>query len=119
MLDDEKVIVDLLRLVIEDLGHLVLGARDPGEIPASTRPDLVISDLMPAKGYGREPAKKWIDQLRARFGKAPILIVTAHGAALVEPDALGADAILGKPFEVESLLAEVNALLAPAGSTRR
>ena len=42
---------------------------------------------------------------------APLFIVTAHAPAVAEPDILGANAILAKPFDVETLLAKVDELL--------
>ena len=115
VLDDDKVIVELLRTVLADAGHFPVGARSLDGLPADTTADLVLSDLIPVQAYRREVAKQWIERLRRRFGGAPIVIVTAHGAALAEPDALGADGIVVKPFDVEALLAEIDARLSAAG----
>ena len=77
----------------------------------------MISDLIPLKAYGRLVALDWISTLRERFGPVPILVVTAHTAALREPDGLGVDGTIGKPFDVEALLAKVKGLLAAGGPT--
>ena len=115
VLDDDEVIVELLRTVLADAGHVPVAARSLDGLPAETRADLVLTDLIPVQGYRREVAKHWIDGLRRRFGGAPIVIVTAHGAALAEPDALGADGIVVKPFDVEALVAEIDERLSAAG----
>jgi DNA-binding response OmpR family regulator len=38
--------------------------------------------------------------------------MTAHADAVAEADMLGADAVMGKPFDVEALLAKLDELLA-------
>ena len=49
--------------------------------------------------------------LRARFADSPLLVVTAHADAVGEADALGANAIIAKPFDVDVLLARLDELL--------
>ena len=115
VLDDDQVIVELLRTVLADAGHVPLAARGLDGLPANTAADLVLTDLIPVQGYRREVAKNWIDGLRKRFGGAPIVILTAHGAALAESDVLGADGIMVKPFDIEALLAEIEERLSAAG----
>src|SRR5688572_25734920 len=111
VLDDDQVILDLLRTVLTDAGHTTLVAPHFDAIPFGATADLVIIDLIPLKAYRRDAALEWISSVRSRFSGAPLLVVTAHGPAVVESDMLGADAILGKPFDVEMLLAKVDELL--------
>lgn len=110
VLDDDRVMVDLLRMVIEEAGHTALTASHIDDIPAQVRADLVVSDLMPLTSYRAEPARRWIRDLRARFA-APVVVVTAHAAAAAEPDKLGADAVIPKPFDVEALMATIDGLV--------
>jgi DNA-binding response OmpR family regulator len=72
----------------------------------------VITDLVPLKAYRRELALEWVTLLRARFANSPVVIVTAHADAVAEADMLGANAIIGKPFDVDVLLAKLDDLLA-------
>ncbi len=117
VLDDDPIVLELLRTVLEDAGYASISGARLDDVPAAARPDLVISDLIPLKAYGRRVALDWISTLRERFGPVPILVVTAHAAALREPDGLGVDAILGKPFDIEALLAKVKELLAVGGQS--
>jgi DNA-binding response OmpR family regulator len=110
ILDDDRVMVDLLRTVIEDEGHRVLAAADLEEVPRDAIADLVLSDLLPLTDYRPEPARQWVRALRTRFA-APVVVVTAHAEALDEPDRLGADAVVAKPFDIDALSATVRLLL--------
>jgi DNA-binding response OmpR family regulator len=111
VLDDDQVILDLLRTVLTDAGHTTLVASRFDAIPVGATADLVIIDLIPLKHYRRDAALEWVLSVRSRFSGAPLFVVTAHAPAVAEPDMLGADAILAKPFDVEMLLAKVDELL--------
>jgi DNA-binding response OmpR family regulator len=111
VLDDDRVILDVLRTVLRDAGYDIVIASGLQAIPPDTRADIVITDLVPVKAYHRESALDWIGSLRTRFGDAPLLVVTAHADAVAEPDMLGANAIIAKPFDVEALLAKLDELL--------
>jgi DNA-binding NtrC family response regulator len=103
VIDDDQIIVDLLKMVVEDAGHAAIIANAPDRIPNSLSPDLIITDLVPLKAYDAAAARRWIAELRGRFPTAPIVVVTAHGEALEEADHLAADAVLEKPFDVDRL----------------
>jgi CheY-like chemotaxis protein len=111
VLDDDPIVLELLRTVLDDAGYASICGTSLDEVPAGAQADLVISDLVPVKAYSRETALAWIARLRERFGPAPIVIITAHIAALRERDALGADGVVGKPFDVDALLEQIAKLL--------
>ena len=110
VLDDDQVILDLLETVLAEAGYETLVYPGLSAIPEETGADLVITDLVPLKAYRRESALEWVSSLRARFA-APLVVVTAHADAVAEPDLLGANAIIAKPFDVDVLLAKLNELL--------
>jgi len=112
VLDDDQVILDLLQTVLADAGYDAVVAPGLQAIPANTDADIVITDLVPLKSYRRDSALDWVTSLRSRFGGSPVLIVTAHADAVAEPDMLGANAIISKPFDVDVLLAKLDELLA-------
>lgn len=112
VLDDDRITLDLLRAVLADAGHQPIAGSKLGDLPEGEAADLVITDLIPLKAYSREAAIPWIAGLRARFPGTPVIIVTAHAAALAEPDRLGADQLIVKPFDVEVLLAKIDEVLA-------
>jgi DNA-binding response OmpR family regulator len=108
VLDDDQIILELLRTVLSDAGYDPILATGPSAIPASARADLVITDLVPLKAYQREAAVDWVASLRERFSGARVFVLTAHRDAAAEADMLGADALITKPFDVDALLAKID-----------
>jgi two-component system, OmpR family, alkaline phosphatase synthesis response regulator PhoP len=119
VVDDERHIVDLLRLYLEKEGFGVVAAAD-GEAALTLHdrhlPDLVILDLMLPKLDGFEVCR----ELRRR-GETPILMLTARSDdidAIVGLE-LGADDYVTKPFNPRALVARVKAILRRSGAVSR
>jgi DNA-binding response OmpR family regulator len=119
VIDDDPVILQLLRVNFEMEGFVVLtaaGGEEGIERTRADRPDVVVSDVMMPRMSGIELVAK----LRAdpATEDVPILLLTAKaqqtdiGAGL---DA-GADDYVTKPFEPLDLVDRVNRLLSRSGS---
>ncbi len=111
VIDDERNIVDLVRLYLDKEGFAVLAAHDgPSglEMYARHAPDLVILDLM-------LPGLDGFEVCRAirRKGTTPILMLTARtdDVDAVVGLELGADDYVTKPFNPRILVARVKAIL--------
>jgi DNA-binding response OmpR family regulator len=119
VVDDERNIVDLLRLYLEKEGFAVIAASDGEEGLALHRrhaPDLVILDLMLPKIDGFEVCR----EIR-RQGDTPVLMLTARADdidAIVGLE-LGADDYVTKPFNPRALVARVKAILRRTDVTNR
>ena len=119
VVDDERNIVDLLRLYLEKEGFAVIAAGDGEEALALHRrhdPDLVILDLMLPKIDGFEVCR----EIR-RQGDTPVLMLTARADdidAIVGLE-LGADDYVTKPFNPRALVARVKAILRRTDVTNR
>jgi two-component system, OmpR family, alkaline phosphatase synthesis response regulator PhoP len=111
VVDDERNIVELVRLYLEKEGFAVTSASDGEQALVAfdrAEPDLVILDLMLPKMDGFEVCR----QIRRR-GDVPILMLTARSEdidAIVGLE-LGADDYVTKPFNPRALLARVKAIL--------
>jgi two-component system alkaline phosphatase synthesis response regulator PhoP len=111
VVDDERNIVELVRLYLEKEGFAVVAAADGEQALAQferTDPDLVVLDLMLPKMDGFEVCR----QLRHR-SDVPILMLTARSEdvdAIVGLE-LGADDYVTKPFNPRALVARVKAIL--------
>jgi DNA-binding response OmpR family regulator len=111
VVDDERNIVDLLRLYLEKEGYGVIQAGDGEEalaLHARHDPDLVILDLMLPKRDGLEVTR----EIRRR-GETPILMLTARSDDVdsIVGLELGADDYVTKPFNPRALVARVKAVL--------
>ncbi|HYX12000.1 MAG TPA: response regulator transcription factor [Candidatus Acidoferrum sp.] len=119
VVDDERHIVDLLRLYLEKEGFAVVAAQDSEQglaLHARHEPDLVVLDLMLPKVDGFEVCR----ELRRR-GDTPILMLTARDDdidAIVGLE-LGADDYVTKPFNPRALVARVKAILRRTDITAR
>ena len=111
VVDDERNIVELVRLYLEKEGFYVVAASDGEQALVQfelTDPDLVVLDVMLPKLDGFEVCR----ELRRR-GDVPILMLTARSEdidAIVGLE-LGADDYVTKPFNPRALVARVKAIL--------
>ena len=111
VVDDEKPIVDILRLNLEKNGYKVVMAYD-GEsavnMTFSEEPDLILLDVMLPKMDGFTVCKK----IREK-SSVPIIMLTAREEEVdkVLGLELGADDYMTKPFSLRELMARVKANL--------
>lgn len=72
--------------------------------------ELVISDLLNCDIYQVEAASAWVAEIRWRIPGVPVVVCTAHRRAASDREAIGADAVITKPFDVDDFLALVDRL---------
>ena len=111
VVDDEKPIVDILKINLEKNGYKVICAYD-GEMAIekafSEEPDLILLDVMLPKTDGFSVCKK----IREK-SSVPIIMLTAREEEVdkVLGLELGADDYMTKPIDLEELLLRIGALL--------
>lgn len=112
--DDEKHIVDLIRLSISSSGYKIYEAYDGEEalrMARSLHPDVIILDIMMPKKDGFEVCK----YIKSDFLTQDILVVVVSAKGEVKDKIsmmeLGADDYLVKPFDPLELEARVSNLL--------
>lgn len=114
VVDDEKAIINLLRINLEKEGYSVIEANDGLEaidVATNQKPDLILLDVMIPKLDGLSVCKRIKNMMNV-----PIIIVSAKDEELdkIVGLELGADDYITKPFSVRELLARVKANLRKA-----
>jgi two-component system alkaline phosphatase synthesis response regulator PhoP len=120
IIDDDKDLQDMIRLVLEEKGFSVVSAYGPEEgleMVRSEKPDLIILDvLMPDNFEGFDVARSIREQLKLR--ELPIILLTAVHVEKKVPyrfapheEYLPVDYFFDKPVQPEVLVAKVKELL--------
>ena len=114
VIDDEKIVRDMLRNLLQHAGHQVTEAPEGEEglrLYRAESPDLLITDVfMPGKN-----GIQVIEEVRGEDPDAKIIAIAAHaleGIPLAKE--AGADRAIGKPFDVQELLGVVKGVLGEA-----
>jgi two-component system chemotaxis response regulator CheY len=113
IIDDDRIVQDLLRALLEEAGYRVLAADatlDPVDV-SQLRPDLILLDLwFGGAAWGLD----WLRGLRVTPGarRIPVIVCTAD-ASLAKREAeqlqaLAIDVIL-KPFDLDDVVTRVAA----------
>lgn len=110
IIDDDPDILDALQLTLESEGFSVKTSPNADHIDKlicadEQKPDLIILDVLLSGNDGRSLCKKLKSHATTRC--IPVIMISAHPDAERTVKAVGADAFLAKPFEVENLLQKV------------
>ena len=111
--DDSRTSRKILRTILEDAGHEVIGEAMDGQDGVNKfkelRPDLVTLDITMPVMDGLEALKC----IREVDGNAKVIMVTAAGQQnkMIDAIKLGASEFVTKPFEPEEIIKMVNKLV--------
>lgn len=106
-IDDDRDLLDLMALLLEDAGHEVMRAGNGAEALDQVRermPDLVLLDMKMPFMNGWEFASEYRAHYGAHPDVAPIVVVTAAEHAGKRAHEVGAQGFLAKPFTRNDLL---------------
>ena len=112
VVDDEQTILELLAGSLRFAGYEVVTAATGSEAvrtAASSRPDLILLDVMMPDGDGFEAARR----IRTAGPEVPVIFLTARDAVSdrVTGFDTGADDYVTKPFSLDEVLARIRAVL--------
>jgi CheY-like chemotaxis protein len=109
LVDDDEDIRDALVLVLAGEGYSTKAARDGVDalevLHSAPPPALILLDMMMPRMNGVEV----LDAVRSdpTLASVPVVVFSGNTDAAQSATALGADACLAKPFDVEELLTTV------------
>jgi DNA-binding response OmpR family regulator len=119
LVDDERVLVDLLAFIVQQAGYVPLIATEPaGALELFEKQDPIVAvvdlNLRPWDGFDL------LAELRRRNAKLPIIVLTARSSEDDKVRALdmGADDYVVKPFGHRELIARIRAHARRAGVDR-
>ena len=115
LVDDDRQFRDMLKAMLERLDHKVVTAQDGNEALerySELKPDLVITDLI-------MPEREGLETIRAlTSGDADVRIIAMSGGGRSSPAtflkiarAMGAAAVLPKPFSFDQLSTAIETAL--------
>ncbi len=117
VIDDDPVILELLRVNFEIEGFEVVSAgdgREGYERARADRPDLVLSDIMMPRFDGLQLLRQLKRDPSTKSLPVILLSAKAQNAEVQQGLELGADDYVTKPFDPLELIDRVNAVLARA-----
>ena len=114
VVDDDIHATTLFETLLTAKGYEAIIVNDSSvavEVAKSTKPDLIILDLMMPEPNGFEVCKTL--RKNRKFSQTPIVIFTAMGDSESKETAFeaGADEFLTKPFRVEDLIQKIKTLI--------
>ena len=121
IVEDDWVVLELLRMIFQAEGLKVLVAPEPTAAAALLKAlpaDVVVTDFF--AGTSPETCRRSLDGLLSAAEGIPMLGVTGRRLDPgIPPSALGVDDILTKPFDVGDAVERIRALLLRPRARRR
>lgn len=113
LVDDDREIIESMRIALESAGYEILIARDGNQglaLAEREDPDLIVLDMMMPKRSGYLVLEKL---RRTRRVPTKVIMVTANegGRHKAYAELLGVDDYLRKPFAMDRLMASVERLI--------
>jgi DNA-binding response OmpR family regulator len=108
VVESDADVRSMLAEVLGESAFEVIVVADRRSLPASWRGDVIITDTF-RSAYRVHDAVALVRGLRARYG-ASIIVLTGHSEIMADADEIAADAVVMKPFELESFVALIGTL---------
>ena len=116
IVDDADFMVEMLRVILREAGHTVVGIALNGEkaldairaLPLASLPDIVTVDFHMPKMDGMAT----VSALRSLVPGVKVVLVSAHATLplVMKAKEAGVDAFISKPFEPQTVLEAISKL---------
>jgi len=116
LVDDDKVTLTMLKMILSRHGYQALSAKDGAEgleLVIKEKPDVVISDMLLPKTHGLDLCTKIKQDPQLKEIKVFLMTAVYKGAAFqFEAKSCGADHFIEKPIDTNELLKKLDEFLA-------
>jgi CheY-like chemotaxis protein len=116
VIDDDKVTLTMLEMILSRHGYRTLSAQDGEEgleVAIKHKPDVVISDMLIPKIHGLELCAKIRQDPQLKETRIILMTAVYKGAAFhFEAKDCGADHFIEKPIDTNGLLRKLEELVA-------
>ncbi|QNJ97013.1 response regulator [Constantimarinum furrinae] len=116
IIEDSENILSLLQLMLEIKGWQISGRDNVNNIISDLQqmnPNLILMDMLLSGANGCDACKLIKSTPATR--RIPIVMMSAHPAGKLECIGAGADYFIGKPFEMNELIAVISEGLSSQG----
>ena len=106
LIDDERDVVDNLKVILDSHGHHCVVAYDGEQginLFQSEKPDVIVTDFNMPKFTGFQLAQ----HVRKAGSSIPIILITAYHTHGERAPKFGITKSMVKPFEIDDLVAEI------------
>ena len=102
--DDNQGILDVMKVILEHGGYMVITTNDGRTVRnlKAPLPDLLFLDIMLSGTDGRELCRELKENVKTR--DLPILMLSANSELEKISKACGSDGYLSKPFDMKNML---------------
>ncbi|HTN06974.1 response regulator [Agriterribacter sp.] len=107
ILDDDKDILDSIRMVLECKGYQVYTSAHAENVNSISEkaPDLILIDLWMSGADGSDICRQFKQNIHTRH--IPVVVVSASANIKAISEKCGADGYISKPFEINDLIAAI------------
>lgn len=112
VVDDNKVIGEMLKVMLEISGYEVIVSQEPGKTEENIiahEIDLVLLDMLMSGINGTDVCARLRKDENTK--NIPIFMMSAHHDAGKRCKAAGADDFIAKPFDMDELMERINNVL--------
>lgn len=113
LIEDDKKLTEHLDQNLRQQGFFVTAVTNENELSETLNSNLLVELVLMDRLIGAVDSKNYLAEIKKKWPKAPVLVVSAISTPNERTDLInaGADDYVGKPFSTQELIARMRALL--------